>query len=200
MAQLKAVIEPGTRRVLWQGSQNLAEPIWKDLALHTVAGTVDTFEVPVGGEARFFRVRLETEELADPLELRSVDGLLDITLEAHPSSQVIELANPDSPMAPGIPTLVDGSYTYAWTLHSGVSSTGASSGDGPLGPTLAIKPGDRLRIRLKNSLPEEPTNLHTHGLVISPSGNADNVLLSVPPGMSNLHEYEVPADAEPGVS
>lgn len=200
VAQLKAVVEPGTRRILWQGCQNLQEPVWKDLALHTTAGTVDTFEVPIGSEARFFRVRLETEELADPPELRSIDGLLDITLEAHPSSQVIELANPDSPLAPGIPTLVDGFYTYAWTLHAGASSTGAVSGDGTVGPTLAIQPGDRLRIRLKNSLPDEPTNLHTHGLVISPSGNADNVLLSIPPGMSNLHEYEVPADAENGIS
>ncbi|MFZ9853947.1 MAG: multicopper oxidase domain-containing protein [Limisphaerales bacterium] len=199
-ARLEAVVGSDARRILWQGCQNLVKPVWTDLAVHTVAGTVDSLEVPIGGESRFFRVRVETEELADPVELRSVDGVLDITLEAHPSSQVIELANPTSPLAPGIPTLVDGFYTYAWTIHTGASSTGASSGDGPQGPTLAVQPGDRLRIRLKNNLPDQPTNLHTHGLVISPSGNADNVLLSIPPGMSNLHEYEIPSDTEPGIS
>lgn len=58
------------------------------------------------------------------------------------------------------------------------------------GPTLRAKPGDTLYIRMKNDLPPEPhghtgdhniphgfnsTNLHTHGLHVSPNDNSDNV-------------------------
>jgi len=49
------------------------------------------------------------------------------------------------------------------------------------GPLLEAEPGDAVRIRLHNRL-NRPTNLHYHGLHISPSGNADNVFLSVARG------------------
>src|SRR5690625_2689208 len=38
------------------------------------------------------------------------------------------------------------------------------------GPTWRVQPGDRIEVRLVNKLPS-PTNLHTHGLVVSPRGN-----------------------------
>ena len=41
------------------------------------------------------------------------------------------------------------------------------------GPTLQLQPGDRLRIELVNRL-SSPTNLHIHGLHVSPQGNSDN--------------------------
>ena len=41
-------------------------------------------------------------------------------------------------------------------------------------------------------LTEAPLNLHTHGLHVSPNGNADNVLLSIPAGMGNTYTYDVP--------
>ena len=37
-----------------------------------------------------------------------------------------------------------------------------------VGPTLNINPGDRVELKLVNSL-DEPTNLHFHGLHVSPS-------------------------------
>ena len=37
-------------------------------------------------------------------------------------------------------------------------------------PTLVMDPGDNLKINLTNRL-GEPSNLHTHGFFISPSGN-----------------------------
>src|ERR1700680_411703 len=40
------------------------------------------------------------------------------------------------------------------------------------GPVLELQPGDHLRIRFRNAL-SEPTNLHYHGLHVSPTGNAD---------------------------
>src|SRR5215469_7054542 len=42
------------------------------------------------------------------------------------------------------------------------------------GPRLEIRSGDHLRIRFINRL-AELTNLHLHGLHVSPSDNADNV-------------------------
>jgi hypothetical protein len=40
------------------------------------------------------------------------------------------------------------------------------------GPTLRVRPGDTLRVRLANRT-DQPTNLHTHGLHVSPLANGD---------------------------
>jgi len=88
-----------------------------------------------------------------------------------------------------------------------------------VGPTLRAKPGEKLKIIVKNMLPPNPaidhtnmqiphgfntTNLHTHGLHVSPSGISDNVLREMPPAEdgSGEKDYEVevdiPADHPPG--
>jgi FtsP/CotA-like multicopper oxidase with cupredoxin domain len=59
------------------------------------------------------------------------------------------------------------------------------------GPSLEIRPGDQVRIRFANHL-AEATNLHFHGLHVSPSGNADNVFLEVPPGENQSYEFSLP--------
>jgi FtsP/CotA-like multicopper oxidase with cupredoxin domain len=59
------------------------------------------------------------------------------------------------------------------------------------GPRLEIRPGDQVRIRFTNRLPEA-TNLHFHGLHVSPGGNADNVFLEIPPGESQSYEFSLP--------
>ncbi|MET3948295.1 FtsP/CotA-like multicopper oxidase with cupredoxin domain [Arthrobacter sp. UYCu512] len=66
------------------------------------------------------------------------------------------------------------------------------------GPTMFLRPGDRVNLTLENGL-RDPTNLHVHGLHVSPQGNSDNVLLSVDPGTSFDYEYRLPADHPPGV-
>lgn len=66
------------------------------------------------------------------------------------------------------------------------------------GPTLRVRPGDRLRVRLRNRLPQ-PTNLHTHGMLVSPAGNADNPFLRIDPGADFDYEYLLPATHPPGV-
>ena len=43
-----------------------------------------------------------------------------------------------------------------------------------LGPTLHVKPGERMVVNYLNRL-DQPTNLHFHGLHVSPSGSSDNV-------------------------
>ena len=63
------------------------------------------------------------------------------------------------------------------------------------GPLLVANPGDTINIKLVNDLTVEPqieaenphaykTNLHGHGLHVSPGGNSDNVLLALKPGES----------------
>src|SRR5712691_9254743 len=72
--------------------------------------------------------------------------------------------------------------------------------DQPVGPTIRVRRGTTFHIRLKNALPakadtpkhlvdknsEQPhdlctTNLHTHGLHVSPRANADNIFKKVRP-------------------
>ncbi len=84
-----------------------------------------------------------------------------------------------------------------------------------LPPAIYLRPGDTFLFTLINNLPtHDPscidngdiniphcfntTNMHTHGLWVSPSGNADNVLLSLRPGMRFTHEYNIPADHPAG--
>lgn len=42
------------------------------------------------------------------------------------------------------------------------------------------------------------TNLHSHGLWVSPTGNSDNVLLNIKPDVNFEYEYNVPADHPTG--
>jgi FtsP/CotA-like multicopper oxidase with cupredoxin domain len=93
-----------------------------------------------------------------------------------------------------------------------------------VGPTLRAKPGDVLDILLNNALPVETpadvaaqfeqersnahlsvvpasfntTNLHTHGLHVSPDGNSDNVLLAILPETKFPYEIKVPKNHAPG--
>jgi FtsP/CotA-like multicopper oxidase with cupredoxin domain len=59
------------------------------------------------------------------------------------------------------------------------------------GPEIRAAEGDRLRIQLVNRL-DQPTNLHFHGLHVSPTGSADNVFIEVPPGGRRTYELVVP--------
>lgn len=88
------------------------------------------------------------------------------------------------------------------------------------GPVIDVRPGDTLRVNLLNNLsrddvtclPSPPaglglapgvgcfntTNLHTHGLHVSPSGNSDNVLLDIAPQTRFPYEINIPADHPSG--
>ncbi|MBE9175477.1 multicopper oxidase domain-containing protein, partial [Synechocystis salina LEGE 06155] len=59
------------------------------------------------------------------------------------------------------------------------------------GPRLEAKPGDRVQINFINRL-NQPTNLHYHGLHITPQGNGDNIFLSIPPGERFTYEFTLP--------
>lgn len=80
------------------------------------------------------------------------------------------------------------------------------------GPTLRVKPGDSLEIELSNDLPPNAaharmgafphqlstTNLHTHGLTVSPQGISDNVLREMEPGTTNSIRVKIPDDHPSG--
>jgi FtsP/CotA-like multicopper oxidase with cupredoxin domain len=85
--------------------------------------------------------------------------------------------------------------------------------DSLLAPRIDMRPGQTVRLLLKNELkgsdcvpnkdmnkPKcfDSTNLHSHGLWISPSGNSDNVLLNIKPGVRFEYEYNVPEDHPAG--
>ncbi|MDQ3287652.1 MAG: multicopper oxidase family protein [Pseudomonadota bacterium] len=75
-------------------------------------------------------------------------------------------------------------------------------------PTIQTRPGETVRVGLNNELAVQPnckpddiniphcfnsTNLHSHGLWVSPSGNSDNVLITIRPKVSFEYEYNIPA-------
>src|SRR4051794_37060731 len=83
------------------------------------------------------------------------------------------------------------------------------------GPTLRVRPGDRLQIALVNDLPDtvnpvllsrdrqdnpvpQITNLHVHGFHVSPKSPSDDVFLDIAPGTTFHYEYEIPANHPTG--
>ena len=109
------------------------------------------------------------EAFVAPPELRSSNGVLDVALTA--SSSMI-------PWGTG--------KRYALTYNGSVP-----------GPTLRLHPGETLNVTLTNEL-DVPTNLHTHGLHVSPEGNSDNVYLMIDPGQSFSYKYQIPANHPSG--
>lgn len=109
----------------------------------------------------------------------------------------------------------EGTLYNPWTLSDdkvqlrSFLGSGAKPGDF-VAPVIRVAPGQRLGIALDNRL--EPcsdeqrkkhecfndTNLHTHGLWVSPAGNSDNVLISIKPGEKFKYEYDIPADHPAG--
>jgi FtsP/CotA-like multicopper oxidase with cupredoxin domain len=65
-------------------------------------------------------------------------------------------------------------------------------------PTLRVYPGDTIRLRFPNAL-DQPTNLHLHGMGVSPLGSSDNPFLHVAPGQTEDYEIRVPANHPPGL-
>ncbi len=81
---------------------------------------------------------------------------------------------------------------------AGRPATALAYNGGLPGPTLRLQPGDRLQVQLTNRL-TQPTNLHVHGLHVSPQGNGDNPFLRIDPGALFDYDYQLPDDHPPGV-
>jgi suppressor of ftsI len=108
--------------------------------------------------------------LASPAEYRSSNGRLDVTFEAR--------ATPVSL----------GEFRINGATYNGVYG----------GPVLRVRPGDTLHVRLINHLPQI-TNVHFHGLAVSPLGHGDDSLHMIQPGETWDYVIPIPKDHSPGV-
>ncbi|MEF3120401.1 multicopper oxidase family protein [Kocuria flava] len=108
-------------------------------------------------------------DLVQPEVLTGRDGVLDLALEAAPAR-----------------------------VRVGARQAHVQAFNGSLpGPTLRVRPGDTIRVAMTNGL-EAPTNLHVHGLHVSPEDNGDNPFVSIEPGGSFDYEFVLPDDHPPG--
>ncbi len=108
-------------------------------------------------------------DLLQPNVLSSSDGLLEVELEMGRAEVTL------------------GDRTALMLTYNGTVP----------GPTLRLRPGDTLRVRLHNDI-DEPTNLHVHGLHVSPEGNGDNPFLKIEPGETFDYEFTLPSDHPTG--
>ena len=149
------------------------------------AGMPTDVPLPVSGcEAEEINLQdYRSVELQNPEEIASEGGILDATLEVKYGNN-----------------------------HIANCPVQLRSYNGKLvGPTLRARPGDKMILHIKNMLPPNPhgddhgmniphdfntTNLHTHGLHVSPEGISDNVLRKMPPPAAGASEadYEVVID------
>ena len=155
-------------------------------------------------------------EFREPVTLASKDGVLEVRLIAKQGTATLDtVAKP-----------VQNMLVLAYELIRGTASDGKTSGDNLYpAPTLQVFPGETLIIHLDNALTgltikdffdpaytakgeevphyppqmtSSPLNLHTHGIHVSPKGNADNVLLHIPGGKSNTYTYNIPKSMPQG--
>src|SRR5947209_5655124 len=106
-------------------------------------------------------------------------------------------------------------HTLSLTLHAAITSDGRNSfyfNGQPNAPTLRLSPGDQLKITYVNDLPAKATetcaitpcmdmtNLHFHGLTVSPDAPQDDVLgMMAMPGQSLRYTVQIPVDHTPGL-
>ncbi|GAA4489950.1 hypothetical protein GCM10023094_52330 [Rhodococcus olei] len=153
----------------------------------------------------------------EPVTLSSRDGVLEVRLSAHQGT--VSLDTVSRPVSDFL--------VFGYEVIRGTASDGSTKGDNLYpAPTLRVDPGQRLIVHYDNDLQDltiedfydpaftpaggdvplyppaltsAPLNLHTHGVHVSPGGNADNVLLDIPAGQGNVYDYAVPTDMPNGM-
>jgi FtsP/CotA-like multicopper oxidase with cupredoxin domain len=80
---------------------------------------------------------------------------------------------------------------------AGTDVEGRAYGAGLVGPTLVVSPGDTIALTLVNRL-DEHTNIHFHGMHVSPAANGDDIFLSVEPDQRFAYSLKIPANHPPG--
>src|SRR5467141_2625994 len=110
------------------------------------------------------------EPLIQPSEMRSENGVLNATLRA--AAGRVQL----------------GDYAFPGLLYNGSY----------VPPLLRVQLGDTLRIAFRNELADDPSNLHYHGMSVSPQGNSDNVFVHVHPGGQFEYAVHIPAAGRQG--
>ena len=155
-------------------------------------------------------------EFREPVTLASKDGVLEVRLTARQGQATLDT----------VATPVQNFLLFDYEVIRGTASDGKMSGGNLYpAPTLQVFPGETLIVHFGNGLsgltirdyfspqytpkgqpvpiyPEQmtssPLNLHTHGLHVSPKGNADNVLLHIPPGCPTPTPTTSPANMPQG--
>ncbi|MFO1072734.1 MAG: multicopper oxidase domain-containing protein [Geminicoccaceae bacterium] len=135
------------------------------------------------------QARAETDEAAEPMaavfdlpnppEIRSVRGLLDTTFVAKLGEVTV-----------GGQTFTSNDYNRLY-----------------IPPTLRVKRGDRIRLQLVNRIQPadveidapQPTNIHFHGMDVTPLPPGDNVFVRVEPGKAFNYDFLVPANHPEGL-
>lgn len=166
--------------------------VWSSLIIYT--GTSYSVCVPAiaqtaGGAARY--------EQRDPIRSLTRDVAFQRAAEFVPGQQV---------------TQVDLIVAETTNLLDATELRHRSYNGGLVGPTIRVRRGQLLNVHLKNLLPPEPagphgdnaphgfntTNLHTHGLHISPKLPADDVFKTIAPGEEYNYEFPIEADHPAG--
>lgn len=172
----------------------------------------------VWGQTAGKKIDLPTRsDFREPVVLASKDGVLEIRLTAKQAEATLDtVAKP-----------VKNFLLFNYEVIRGTASNGQNTGSNNYpAPTLQVYPGEKLIVHFENELSnltikdyfvpqytpkdqnvpvypepmtESPINLHTHGAHISPKGNADNVMLDIPPGMQNTYTYDVPRNMPQGL-
>jgi FtsP/CotA-like multicopper oxidase with cupredoxin domain len=66
-----------------------------------------------------------------------------------------------------------------------------------IGPTLHVRPGDTIDVTFRNATPQD-TNIHFHGMHVSPKGDGDNVFRRFRAGTTVHTRVTLPLDHSPG--
>ncbi|MFO1039200.1 MAG: multicopper oxidase domain-containing protein [Geminicoccaceae bacterium] len=141
------------------------------LAIMVFAGQARSEEDGAVAEAAAARA---SNPLPSPIELRSRNGKLEGTLTSAPSD-----------------VRVNGREVYANVLNGSF-----------LAPTLVVRPGDAIRLRAVNRIGKseitidgpQPTNIHYHGMDVSPIPPGDNVFIKIEPKESYKYDVKIPDD------
>ncbi|MBS1955992.1 MAG: multicopper oxidase domain-containing protein [Cyanobacteria bacterium SZAS-4] len=156
-------------------------------------------------------------DFKEPVVLASKDGVLEIRLTAKQGQ-----AKLDTSAKP-----INNCLLFSYDIIRGTASDGKNSNSNLYpAPTLQVYPGEKLIVHFANDLQgltirdyfipaytakgqpiplyppqmkSSPLNLHIHGAHISPKGNADNVMLDIPAGMSNTYTYSIPTNMPQGL-
>jgi suppressor of ftsI len=117
--------------------------------------------------------------------------------------------------AAALPEVRSGSHVVSLTLHATVNAEGRDSfayNGKNIAPVIRVFPGDTLKIDYENDLPvrstescaispcKNMTNLHFHGLEVSPQSPQDDVIdMMAMPGETLHYAVQIPAEHPPGL-
>jgi FtsP/CotA-like multicopper oxidase with cupredoxin domain/cytochrome oxidase Cu insertion factor (SCO1/SenC/PrrC family) len=143
-------------------------------------------------------------------EFRSSDGLLDVRMAAEEDTG--DVNGPTMPLNPALHITPDdeggggAQITYprlAFRCTDGVHEVTSFGG-----PLLRVRPGDVVHIQFTNDLVTQRTNLHFHGLEVSPHGETPDgtfgdftrrpYVLSVAPDNARTYQFTIPYTQPPG--